>query len=228
MAKSLRAHCKKRARTMMRETVGTRLQAKHLRKTTRGNLKTLLASSALVGDASEADVRAVLGGAGGASAHLVTLAPRARRALPYSFNAELRAARRAGDIEDETDDDAEDVAAGARNERGDLLHAEPVPTGAKTFGTAPIFAGLAGGDAGGGGGGGGDDAPQPAAATRAFDKPVGKREMSASYYDWQKIDEVNPHVAGFYDVPAGKNRKLHGSRDGRRKGKIEEPFFPRR
>jgi len=213
MAKSLRAHCKKRARTAMRETVGTRAAEKVLRKTTRSTLRGLLAAGG-----SEAALRSILGGAGGASARLVTLEPVARRALPYTFNAPLRAARVEGAIEDDTDDEAAERAAGAKDERGELLHSEPAPTGAKTAGTAPVFRGLAAaGDDGAGAGA--DGAPEPGGALRAFDKPVGKREMSSSYHAWQVLDKVNP-VAGFYEVPAGKSRKKN-------KKTAPEPFFPK-
>jgi len=209
MAKSLRAHCKKRARTAMRETVGARQSAKILRKTTRATLTGLISAGA-----SEAALREVLGGAGGASARLVTLEPAARRALPYTFNAELRAARFAGAVEDDTDDEADERAAGAKDQRGELLHAEPAPTGAKTAGTAPVFVGFAA--AGDDGAADADGAPVPGGALRAFDKPVGKREMSSSYNTWKKLDEVNP-VPGFYEVPAGKSRKP----------RKPEPFFPK-
>lgn len=217
MAKSLRAHCKRRARTAMRETVGTRIADKIMRKTTRSTFSKLLASGS-----SEEELRSVLSGADGASARLVTLEPRKTRALPYTFNTELRAARIGGEIEDMTDDEAAEVEDGAKNERGELLHAEPVPTGERTFGTEPIFLGMAAADDDGAGAGA-DGPVQPGAALRAFDKPVGKRDMSASYHAWTKMDKINPYKAGFYgsEVPLGKNKK------NKRTPSAENPFKPK-
>jgi hypothetical protein len=215
MAKSLRAHCKRRARTAMRETVGTRIADKIMRKTTRSTFRGLLASGS-----SEDELRGMLSGADGASARLVTLEPRKTRALPYTFNTELRAARIGAEIEDLTDDEAAEVEDGAKNERGELLHSEPVPTGERTFGTEPIFSGMAASDDDGTGGGA-DGPVVSGAALRAFDKPVGKRDMSASYHAWTKLDKINPYKAGFYgsEVPLGKNKKNK---------KVEEnPFRPK-
>lgn len=212
MAKSLRAHCKKRARTAMRETVGARSAAKILRKTTRSTLRGLLEAGE-----TEAELRTILSGAGGASARLVTLEPRKTRVLPYTFNTELRSARIAGDVEDLTDDEAEDVEQSARNERGELLYEEPVPTGSMTFGTEPVFSGMSAAD----GVAEDVDVVVSGAALRAFDKPVGKREMSASYHAWKKLDEINSNKAGFFDseVPLGKHNKKHKQKP--------EPFFPK-
>ena len=220
MAKSLRAHCKKRARAEMRATVGVRQATKALRKTTRGTLRALVADGA-----SESAMRDMLAGAGGASAHQVTLEPRIKRKLPYTFNQALRESRIRGGVEDETDDEAENV--GARNERGDLLRGEPTPTGAATAGMDPVISLPSAGSAAAGET---DERAQWGAVLRAFDKPLGKREMSASAYDWAVKDVVNPVVAGFYEVPAGKNKKKRGDRYqgmGVRKDGDSGSFFPK-
>ena len=216
MAKGLRAHCKRRARTLMRETVGKRQEDKVLRKVTRRTAQALLAA----GEATQAAVMSMLGGVGGASRHLVTLAPQRRRALPFHFNPALRASRAAAGLEDDTDSEEEADGSARVNEKGVPALGEPVPTGAATAseGNAGHFGAAAGA------GGGGEEAEAEAEAEEDEDlegeevveqsgrkmaagRPAGKRDMSDKYYEAQMMDLVNPSVAGFYSSEVPKGRK---------------------
>jgi hypothetical protein len=241
MAKSLRSTTRKRNRAAMRATVGARDEAKVLRKVVRKTVTRVLAAGgggSGGGGESEASLRALLGGVGGASAHLVTAAPTQRRKLPFTFNPALRERRLAEGLEDDTDDEALD--AGAVNEKGEPLRGEPVPTGAASV----LAAAAHGGGGGGGGGGTGDEgmAAERAAAgaeeeeggeaaavrrllvqqsgrKRASTKPVGKRDMSASYHDWENKDLVNPAVPGFFyeELPKGARRARKDARGAGKK-----------
>jgi hypothetical protein len=216
----------------MRGTVGKRDETKVLRKVVRHSAARALAAAAGGGGgASEAALVSLLGGAGGASAHMVTLAPTHRRKLPYTFSTALREQRLAAGLEDDTDDEA--VEAGAVNEKGEPLRGEPVPTGAASLSAqgAAAAAAAAGGAAGGEDGmaeGGeaeelrrllGGGAPQLSGRKMAGNKPVGKRDMSASYYDWQNKDLVQPAVPGFFyeELPKGKGKLKRDARGGKYK-----------
>jgi hypothetical protein len=248
MAKSLRAHCKRRARTLMRETVGRRQEDKVLRKVTRRTAHALLAS----GEASQAAVVALLGGVGGASRHLVTLAPAKRRALPFHFNPSLRASRLASGLEDDTDSEEEADGSGRVNEKGEPALGEPIPTGAATAsaGNAGHFGAAAAGGGGGGGGGGmegeeaeegeeelegdlddGEEVVEQSGRKMAAGRPAGKRDMSDRYYDAQMKDLVNPLVAGFYssEVPKGRKAAAKAARAAKaaqRRGGRGSSFIP--
>jgi hypothetical protein len=239
MAKSLRAHCKRRARTLMRQTVGKRQEDKVLRKVTRRTAHALLAG----GDKSEADVLALLSGVGGGSRHLVTLQPRKRRALPFHFNSNLRAVRVASGLEDDTDSEEEADGTERVNEKGEPARGEPVPTGAAapTGGNAGFFMASGGGSGGGGGGAGssgegmgeegeeeeelegdldeGEDVVEQSGRKMAADKPVGKRDMSDRFYEWAQKDLINPHVSGFYpsELPLGKKAAAKAARKAKSK-----------
>ena len=233
MAKSLRAHCKRRARTLMRETVGKRQEEKVLRKVTRRTARDLLASGA----ATEAAVRSLLGGVGGTSRHLVTLEPVKRRALPFHFNAGLRASRVASDQLDDTDSEEEADGTERVNEKGEPARGEPVPTGARTASQGNAGAFADGSGAGGGAGGGmggeeeeeeeeedmegdldeGEEVVEQSGRKMAAGKPAGKRDMSDRYYAAAGMDLVNPAVAGFYseEVPLGKKAAAKAKRMAR-------------
>jgi hypothetical protein len=217
MAKGLRAHCKRRARTLMRETVGKRQEDKVLRKVTRRTAQALLAA----GEATQAAVMSMLGGVGGASRHLVTLAPQRRRALPFHFNPALRASRAAAGLEDDTDSEEEADGSARVNEKGVPALGEPVPTGAATAseGNAGHFGAAA---AAGCGeeeeeedaeededleGEGGAEVVEQSGRKMAAGRPAGKRDMSDKYYEAQMMDLVNPSVAGFYSSEVPKGRK---------------------
>jgi hypothetical protein len=210
MAKSLRAHCKRRARTLMRETVGKRQEDKVLRKVTRRTAQALLAA----GEATQAAVVSMLGGVGGASRHLVTLAPQRRRALPFHFNPALRAARAAAGLEDDTDSEEEADGSARVNEKGEPALGEPIPTGAATAseGNAGHFGAAAARE------GdeeeeedeeleGGAEVVEQSGRKMAAGRPAGKRDMSDKYYEAQMMDMVNPSVAGFYSSEVPKGRK---------------------
>ena len=236
MAKSLRAHCKRRARTLMRQTVGKRQEDKVLRKVTRRTA----ASMAAAGAESQAAIVALLGGVGGASRHLVTLEPRKRRALPFSFNHGLRAVRSAEGLEDDTDSEEEADGTARVNEKGEPALGEPIPTGAKTSRGKGVRQDVMGRGAGAGEGAEGaaeeeeeqeeqeeedlegdlDDGEhvvEQSGRKMAGDKPVGKREMSDRYYEWAQKDLVNPHVSGFYseEIPKGKRALAKDQRKAR-------------
>ena len=227
MAKSLRSKSQKRNRAAMRSTIGARDETKVLRKVVRRSAARAITVGAV---ANEAAARSLLGGVGGSSAHMVTLAPTHRRKLPFTFNAALREQRLRDGLEDDTDDEA--VEAGALNQNGELARGEPAPTG-----VASLAAAAARGSGGGGGGGGDDDGMaegegaeaealrrllgvEQSGRKRAGDKPTGKREMSASFYDWQTKDLINPAVPGFFyeELPKGKGRAERDAKGGAGKG----------
>jgi hypothetical protein len=205
----------------MRQTVGKRQEDKVLRKITRRTARDLLAENK-----EKSVVLSMLGGVGGVSKHLVTLEPRKRRALPFSFNSTLRAVRQEAELEDDTDSEEEYDGSARLNEKGEVALGEPTPTGAVTAGGRAIIR-----EIGGRGGeeedmegeeGEEDEEEVPvveqSGRKKAGDKPVGKREMSDSYYAWANKDLINPSVAGFYssDVPAGKRAKARAARKEKR------------
>ncbi len=192
-----------------------------MRKITRRTARDLLAENK-----EKSVVLSMLGGVGGVSKHLVTLEPRKRRALPFSFNSTLRAVRQEAELEDDTDSEEEYDGSARLNEKGEVALGEPTPTGAVTAGGRAIIR-----EIGGRGGeeedmegeeGEEDEEEVPvveqSGRKKAGDKPVGKREMSDSYYAWANKDLINPSVAGFYssDVPAGKRAKARAARKEKR------------
>ena len=207
----------------MRQTVGKRQEDKVLRKITRRTARGLLAENE-----AESTVLSMLGGVGGVSKHLVTLEPRKRRALPFSFNSTLRAVRQEAELEDDTDSEEEHDGTARLNEKGEVALGEPTPTGAVTAGGRAIIREIGGREGGEGEEdmegeeGEEDDVEVPvveqSGRKKAADKPVGKREMSDSYYAWANKDLINPSVAGFYssDVPAGKRAKARAARKEKR------------
>lgn len=240
-----------------------------MRKTVRATMRALLKSGGAgvaPGGLTEGVLREMISGAvpagssGASAAALVTLEPRQRRKLPYTFNAALREQRLAQAVEDDTDDEA-DVAAkelevdSEAEERG----GEPEQSGAATAGrralirdrvrgtharaaaAAAAAAGAGGMDVEGEEGGAAAAAAAAVAAEEeaaavaaalakpvqsgrkmAPEKPAGKRDMSAEFYEYAMRDIINPRVSGFYAVPEGKRKKARAARRGAKK---PEPLF---
>lgn len=108
MAKSIRAKCKKRARTIKRNTIGEAQVHKNLRKTMRRLQKVVAGDAPLPTDALSGSVIAAVGG----SSVIRGAEPVQRvKKLRYTFNTALREARLKDDLEDLTDDE-EDLRLG--------------------------------------------------------------------------------------------------------------------
>lgn len=106
MAKSIRAKCKKRARTIKRNTIGEAQTQKNLRKTLRRLNKAVAGGANPPTDAAAEAVAAAAEGA------LIFrgAAPIAKvKKLRYTFNAALREARLREDLEDLTDDEEDQL-----------------------------------------------------------------------------------------------------------------------
>jgi hypothetical protein len=161
---------------------------KMLRKTTRQMMKNLVQQPGV----SVEDVAALLSGAGGASAKLVTLEPLKRKKMRYTFNTNLRQKRIADDLEDETDDEALEEeekrakASGARAGAG--------------AGAGAGSASMEDDDDGEDGAGEYEEKAQRSGMYKNPDKPLPKREMTTEYYKWQNHDLANPGVPGLFDV----------------------------
>ncbi len=148
-------------------------------------------------------VKDLLSGVNGAGAGLVTEAPAKKKKLRYTFNTALRQKRLEDEVEDETDDEEEGgeelMEVRAEAEEG---YSEIRVTG-----------------------GGPDGAAEQAGRTKHPDKPMGKRGMSASYYDWQNKDLAQPHASGMYDSSFDGQLGLRGRQTSKRKaGKTTKHF----
>lgn len=95
---------------------------------------------------SSDDLKQILAGAGGASASLVTLEPKKKKKLRYTFNTGFRQHRLDEGLEDETDDEAEDDeeeqnedGAADADEMGDDAAAE-VEQSVSDFSCPPVLA----------------------------------------------------------------------------------------
>jgi hypothetical protein len=105
MAKSIRAKCKKRARTIKRDTIGEAQVQKNLRKTIRRMRKALSGETAGLESISQPGAPAAVPDIRGGEP------PLKLKKLRYTFNTSLREARLKEDLEDLTDDE-EDLRLG--------------------------------------------------------------------------------------------------------------------
>jgi len=147
-------------------------------------------------ESADAAARALLGGVAGASARLVTAAPGRKRALRYTFNASLRAARLGAGLEDETDDEAADDRAGSglvgdEGATGAHVTADVVESfGAVTEDAETDSARLV----------------EEAGMKKAPGKPVPKRGMGPRFREWADKDLSQPLTAGLF-APAFDGRR---------------------
>jgi hypothetical protein len=200
MGKSIRSKSKKRARTAQRSTVGVAQDAKHTRKALR-RLAAAVSVQGVDGAAGASALAGALAGAGSAPAAAairVLAGPSRSRPLRHSFNAGLRAARLAADLEDCTDDEA-DVRLG----RLDAI-------AAATRAASGVMDGASSGSDGGGSDG--DGGPEAAGAKFRAGRTQGKR---GNY-----VAEAVPEFVGFYDsAPELRNPKRSKSH---RRGKTRK------
>ena len=192
MGKSIRSKSKKRARTAQRSTVGVAQDAKHTRKALR-RLAAAVSVQGVDGAAGASALAGALAGAGSAPAAAairVLAGPSRARPLRHSFNASLRAARLAADLEDCTDDEA-DVRLGRLDAIAAATRAASgVMDGASSSGS----------DDDGGGDGDGDGGPEAAGAKFRAGRTQGKR---GNY-----VAEAAPGFVGYYDsAPELRNPK---------------------
>lgn len=240
MAKSIRSKIMKRHRAVMRRTVGEAQEQKTMRKALRRLRKAVedqTVGGAAAGGSTLAGIAAALGGAvppaaavGGAGAGAVDaikvpIGPARTKALRYTFNSSLRAARVAADLEDLTDDE-EDVRLG----RVDVLRKK----------AAAAAKAAAGGGAGGideeadddeeevlefRAGASSDvvDVVEEAGLKKAAGRAAPKRGVYAI-----PVSEAKPAAqVGYYDSDPlfAKDRNVGGHRKGKLRQKIEAAAF---
>lgn len=121
-------------------------------------------------DADEGMLRSLLGGVNGAGAHLVSTAPAHTKKMRFTFNQPLRDVRLEADLEDLTDDEAEEAEAGGMD--ADAPAGEVLTV----------------------------DVPEESGMKKAARKPLPKRGMSSFYYAWQNTDLAQPNTPGMFDA----------------------------
>lgn len=164
-----------------------------LRKTTRKHLRDML--HAEKDDLAKSMVKDMLSGVKGtaAAAGLVTLQPAKKKKLRYTFNTALREQRLQTEVEDETDDEEEEE---------EVMRVDAAPVDESAVEEIDL-----------------SEQVEQAGMKKHPSKPLPKRGMSASYYDWQNKALAQPNSSGMFDPGFDGRLGNRGKQKMRPKGK---------
>lgn len=143
-------------------------------------------------------VKDMLSGVKGAAAAagLVTLEPAKQKKLRYTFNSELREQRLQTEVEDETDDEQEEE---------DVMRVDAAPVDESAVEEVDL-----------------SEHVEQAGMKKHPSKPIGKRGMSASYYEWENKALAQPNSSGMFDPGFDGRLGNRGKQKMKPKGKTTQ------